>query len=224
MQQLAESNTAIISSPEAEHGKIEQMEAKIKQLEKDLYYYKKTSRDLKKKLQGAQVESSETPAMDASSRDQSAVTVKRGHAEALKSSKKTSTLGKGYVEDSLSRATSLREGVKQDHVELPVRSRFEEGSADQSDGIIRTDSYESSSTENATVRRTEMKHKSSSHSKSSTSDSRISSVGTDGTRATVPTQLGGGPSTKRSGATSATAGVIRKSKKQLRQLRLVIGH
>ena len=222
MQQLTESNTVgIISPTEEEHRKIEQMEAKIKQLEKDLYYYKKTSRDLKKRFR---VESSNTTAVGASSRDHSPITVKRGHTEALKGSHEASSLGKGCVEDSLSSATSLRERVEQDHEALPVKSRFKEGSSEQlveSDEIIRTESYESSRTVNAAASRAETEHKPNSHSKGSTSDSRTSSVGSDGTRATVPIQLvaGGGQATSRSGATSATAGVIRKSKKQLRQLR-----
>ena len=38
-------------SPEERGGRIKSLESKVKALEKDLFYYKKTSRELKKKLQ-----------------------------------------------------------------------------------------------------------------------------------------------------------------------------
>ena len=52
MQQLMESAASgpTGSRPSSGHTSGGEEKAKIQQLEKDLYYYKKTSRDLKKKL------------------------------------------------------------------------------------------------------------------------------------------------------------------------------
>ena len=48
MQQLTEADSASMTSQESEA--VQTLQEKVKLLEKDLYYYKKTSRDLKKKL------------------------------------------------------------------------------------------------------------------------------------------------------------------------------
>ena len=71
IQQLAEANTpspsevALTSSSSKEEGeggggseRIQALESKVKLLEKDLFYYKKTSRELKKRLQQSQSQSS----------------------------------------------------------------------------------------------------------------------------------------------------------------------
>ncbi len=49
MHQLAESES--LSGGERDTEQVEVLEAKVKLLEKDLYYYKKTSRELKRKIQ-----------------------------------------------------------------------------------------------------------------------------------------------------------------------------
>ena len=57
IQQLAEANTpspsevALTSSSQEDSERCQALESKVKLLEKDLFYYKKTSRELKKRLQ-----------------------------------------------------------------------------------------------------------------------------------------------------------------------------
>ena len=228
MQQLAENNPENISPIEVESRKMEQMEAKIKQLEKDLYYYKKTSRDLKKKFRGAQMERSEATGTGSSSRDQSntsAANLKRVHTEALKSDHETSSLGKGYVGDSLSRnTTSPKAGTEpQDHMQSPQQSQLKDDSSKilvESDEITRAKICESSSMVDTAIGKTEMDTK---HLKGSTRTSSFGAGGyTDGTGIAVPRQLVEGqpsPVSNRSGA--ASAGIVRKPKKQLRQLRCI---
>ncbi len=52
MQQLAESES---SGGERDGERVESLEAKVQLLEKDLYYYKKTSRELKRRVQEYQL-------------------------------------------------------------------------------------------------------------------------------------------------------------------------
>ena len=176
VSQLTESTQegGLSSGEEGERERVRLLESKVKLLEKDLFYYKKTSRELKKKLHGHEV----------------GVATGRG---------------RGREEGGRETASAkIKTGWSDVEQSGSVSAVFEEGVADSLDGEVER---EKSLTVSGVAIPSAKSHARHSHSAVAISSSDVRGSGDQ----TPPT-------------TGESQPVIRKQKKQLRQLRYLECH
>ena len=91
------------SSTEEERERVQSLESKVKLLEKDLFYYKKTSRELKKKLlgQGVGVAAGRGTGGEEGGRESASATSRTGWSDVVQSSSSVSAVVGERVVDSL---------------------------------------------------------------------------------------------------------------------------